>query len=92
MSRRERKHLRKQQRKARRRFKKVCSHEHHLTVHHRLCKSNGGGDEESNLSYVPHHLHVSFHNLFSNHSVHGIALILNEKWIEKKYKLIVVER
>lgn len=60
--------------------------------HHRLCRSLGGSDDESNISVVTQQHHTCYHILFSNYTVHTIASILNEKWIDPRYKLIVVER
>ena len=60
--------------------------------HHRLAKSLGGTDDESNISIVTQQHHDCFHVLFSNYTVQTIANILNEKWIDPRYKLVVMER
>jgi len=60
--------------------------------HHKLARSLGGTDDESNISIVTKRHHDCFHILFSNYSVQTIANILNEKWIDPRYKLVVVER
>ena len=59
--------------------------------HHRLPRSRSGSSEDSNISVVKQDDHNHFHALFSNYSVHTIAAILNEKWIDPKYRLIVEE-
>lgn len=60
--------------------------------HHKLCRSLGGTNDESNISVVTQTHHNCYHILFSNYSVQTIASILNEKWIDPRYKLVVVER
>lgn len=37
-----------------------------LSRHHKRCRSNGGSDKKSNLSYVPQKRHSAYHYLFSN--------------------------
>lgn len=63
-----------------------------LTRHHRICKSNKGSDDASNISMVPLNKHQAFHLLFKNHPPKVIAQILSQVWIDPNYQLIVVKR
>lgn len=63
-----------------------------LTKHHRKCKSLGGSDQESNISIVPHDMHVAFHKLFGNATAGQIARMLNNIWIDPGVKLVVVKK
>lgn len=62
------------------------------TRHHRKPKCEGGGDESKNISRVKAKKHKAFHLIFSSGNVFKVARILNDFWIDPKYKLIVVER
>ena len=57
--------------------------------HHRKARSNGGKSNQGNVVRVNKDLHDSFHHLFGNATVHEIAKILNDTWINPDYKLIV---
>jgi hypothetical protein len=63
-----------------------------MTRHHRRCRSNGGSNDDSNISIVPERLHIAYHQLFKNLTAGGIAHLLNEVWIDKEVKLVVVKR
>ena len=60
--------------------------------HHRLPRSRGGGNNHENISIVKQTDHDHYHVLFSNLSVHAIAMLLNEKWVDPRYELVVIER
>lgn len=60
------------------------------TRHHRICRSNNGTDDPSNISIVPRHLHSYWHGLFSNMSPEAIAMVISEKWIPKDVKFVCV--
>lgn len=60
--------------------------------HHRLCRSNGGGDEPQNISMVSEKAHQSWHFLFANFPPEKIANIINETWIEEGVKMVVRKR
>ena len=60
--------------------------------HHRMPKSLGGSDEDSNISSVTIVKHQAYHLLFSNGTPYDIASILNNIWIPSNYELIVRRR
>lgn len=60
--------------------------------HHRLCRSNGGGDEPANISMVSEKAHQSWHFLFSNYPPEKIANIINDIWIEEGVRMVVRKR
>ena len=63
----------------------------HMTRHHRRCRSNGGGNESENISWVSDNCHKAWHINFSNFQPHTIAHIINDKWIPRDKKFICVE-
>ena len=65
---------------------------HKPSVHHRRCRSNGGGEEGSNLVTVHTFLHRSWHNLFQNKLPPEICDIINDVWGDPRYKFICVRR
>ena len=60
--------------------------------HHRLCRSNNGGDEPANISMVTAIQHQAWHVLFQNYPPEKIANIINEVWIENSVKMVVRRR
>lgn len=68
-------------------------HDHRLclTKHHRKCKSNGGGDEPSNISLVSHKKHQAWHQVFANKSIEKIVEELNNIWIPPNIKLVITK-
>ena len=52
-------------------------------------KKPKGDSSPSNLSLVPDKKHQAWHLLFSNHTVHVIANIINQTWIDSNFELIV---
>lgn len=60
--------------------------------HHRRPSSCGGLDTPENISLVPKHLHQSWHALFANHSPEVICAIINERWLDPEYILIVKKK
>ena len=64
---------------------------HDLTRHHLQCRSNGGGNGDSNISLVPKNQHSAFHLLFSNMLPPTICHILNDKFLDRRYKFICVD-
>ena len=63
-----------------------------ISRHHRRCRSNGGTDDNDNLSQVSSIQHKAFHILFLNKNVYEIAEILNETWIDPRFNLVVVKK
>lgn len=64
-----------------------------LTKHHRKPTSIGGAKyDRRNHSYVPHIQHCAWHTLFSNHSAHTIAHIINEKYLDPDYEFVCQRR
>lgn len=57
--------------------------------HHRRPRSRGGEDTDQNISIVPVHLHQAWHALFANHSPEVICAIINERWLDPDYNLII---
>ncbi len=60
--------------------------------HHRKCRSNGGTNGKSNISYVCENEHRAWHLLFRNYTAHRIADIINELWIDPAFQLVVAPR
>lgn len=60
--------------------------------HHRLPRSRGGSNDESNISIVPRHLHQAWHTLFANHSPEVICAIINERWIPHNVEFLCQTR
>jgi len=58
--------------------------------HHRVPHSKGGSNHPPNTIKVPHHLHVAYHVLFGTMTPQEIAEELNSRWIDPKYKFLVV--
>lgn len=49
-------------------------------------------NERRNISYVPEHLHDSWHRLFFNLSPQKIAEVINRYWISPDYEFICRRR
>lgn len=62
------------------------------TVHYRKPVSTGGTNDPENLSYVKDKHHQAYHLLFANYNPYQVAKILNDKWIDPNYQLIVIEK
>lgn len=60
--------------------------------HHRRPISLQGSNDESNISIVQQKLHDAWHILFSNHTPETIAAIINEKWLDPRYRFVCVVR
>ena len=63
-----------------------------IDKHHRLPRSKGGSNSNSNISLVRKDLHVAYHKLFGNATPEEVAEILNKVWIGPAYKLVAVRR
>lgn len=63
-----------------------------IDKHHRLPRSRGGSNRNSNISLVRKDLHVAYHKLFGNATPDEIVEILNRVWIDPAYKLVAVRR
>lgn len=63
-----------------------------IDKHHRLPRSKGGSNSNSNISLVRKDLHVAYHKLFGNATPDEVADILNKVWIDPAYKLVAVRR
>lgn len=63
-----------------------------IDKHHRLPRSKGGSNSNSNISLVRKDLHVAYHKLFGNATPDEVAEILNKVWIDPAYKLVAVRR
>jgi len=63
-----------------------------IDKHHRLPRSRGGSNRNSNISLVRKDLHVAYHRLFGNATPDEIVEILNKVWIDPAYKLVAVRR
>jgi hypothetical protein len=77
--------------------KRRCGFKKSMDRHHRAARSKhkeAGIDvySEDNISVVPVNQHRAFHLLFSNKLPQEIAQILNETWIQKNVKFVVVPR
>ena len=56
--------------------------------HHRQPRSKGGGNQDENISVVDSTQHQAWHILFSNLHPNTIADIINQKWIDPKYRFV----
>ena len=56
--------------------------------HHRLPRSRGGGSQDHNISVVDSKQHQAWHTLFSNLHPTTIADIINQKWLDPKYRFV----
>jgi hypothetical protein len=59
--------------------------------HHLRPRSRGGSDDLSNLSVVKQVDHDHFHAMFSNMLPPTICGLLNDKWLDPRWKFICVE-
>lgn len=60
-----------------------------LTTHHRKCKSNGGTNHPSNLSFLPHSRHAAWHYLFGNLEAPQIVELINQLYLDPNWELTV---
>lgn len=65
---------------------------HTMTRHHKKCRSNGGTDDWSNLSYVPQIQHRAWHTLFKNDKPEEIVRQINSMWLDPAYELVLKPR
>ena len=61
-------------------------------MHHRKCRSNGGGNEKRNISSVTNQQHRAWHLLFQNKEAPEIAKLINEVWLDPDVEFIVKRR
>lgn len=62
-------------------------------VHHRYPQCLGQDNSPENTIIVPKKHHEAYHILFGHGGdVENTAKILNEKWIDPRYKLIVIKK
>lgn len=59
--------------------------------HHLRCVSNGGSNDETNISIVPKDMHDHWHAQWSNMSAPLIARIISEKWIDPRYRFACID-
>ena len=83
--------------KERRACNRKCGFKKSMDKHHRAPRSrykDVGIDvlADDNISVVPVNHHRAFHLLFSNKLPKEIAEILNDVWIQKNVKFVVVPR
>ena len=64
---------------------------HELTRHHLQCRSNGGNNKDSNISMVPRNQHHFWHGLFSNMLPTTICHIINDKWLDNRWRFVCVD-
>jgi hypothetical protein len=73
------------------------AHQKKTNQHHRLPRSQGGSNDDSNISIVNISKHDAYHLLFSRRDSrcmepHEIAQELNETWIDPKYALVAIPK
>lgn len=62
-------------------------------VHHRLPKSRGGSNDNSNLSYVEVEKHQAYNLLFgSNPTAEEVVAVLTAIWIDPSYEITVAKK
>jgi hypothetical protein len=71
--------------------KKKDPYRHKPSRHHLRCRSNGGDNSDSNISIVSQNAHRAWHLLFSNMLPPTICHIINDKWLDRRWKLICVD-
>jgi hypothetical protein len=64
----------------------------HTHKHHRRPRSQGGGNEPENISVVNRDKHDAWHFLFKNYNPEQIAIIINNVWLDPRYKFVVKKR
>ena len=57
-----------------------------MTKHHRRPRSKGGDGKPDNISEVTRTQHEAWHTLFDNFDPQKICQIINDVWIDKRYK------
>lgn len=60
--------------------------------HHRQCRNNGGSNAQHNIAWVQESHHRAWHLLFSNFQPHRIAEVINELWLDPRFKFVVVPK
>lgn len=63
-----------------------------MTEHHRLPRSLGGKSVPENISIVESKKHQAWHILFRNLTVEAIVAIINKKWIDPQWELVLRKR
>jgi hypothetical protein len=61
-----------------------------LVRHHKQCRSNGGDNEKANISIVQEDHHRAWHTIFSNLLPPTISFIINDKWLDPRWKMLCV--
>jgi hypothetical protein len=56
--------------------------------HHRKCRSNGGSNDLSNLSFIKEKEHTAWHYLFQNYEAGKIALLITDKFLDPEWELV----
>jgi len=64
----------------------------HLTKHHRLARTLGGGSTKENISFVPEKVHQAFHQVFGATSAEAVARELNQNWTDPEYVMVAVPK
>jgi len=59
-----------------------------MTRHHRKCKSNGGTNEDRNISVIPSWKHRCWHLLFNNREAPNIARYINNVFLDPDWELV----
>ena len=62
------------------------------SLHHRLCRSLGGRNDDRNISVVTANKHRAWHSLFNNMSAHEICAVANTIWLDPDYRFICIRR
>lgn len=63
-----------------------------MTEHHRLPESLGGKRTPENISTVEAKKHQAWHILFRNLPAEAIVAIINKKWIDPQWELVLRKR
>ena len=64
---------------------------HDENRHHLQCRSNGGSNKDENISILPRNQHCAYHLLFSNMLPPTISHILNDKFLDRRWKMVCVD-
>lgn len=62
------------------------------TKHHRRCRSNGGTNDDGNISKVTPKEHEAWHTLFGNLEPEAIARRINAIWLDPDWEMVALRR
>lgn len=70
----------------------MMTNKHAIDKHHRKCRSNGGTNDWTNLSYVVRIQHRAWHILFKNDLPQEIVNKINAMWLDPEYEIVLKKK